>query len=209
MKIKSLTLLGLSILTLSLSVISPVEAKVTGRSSSSVTRSAPAPSQHKVTKTSTTSIKPSNTSRINNTVNTANTQSSLQINSGAKTVIQPINASYKPQKVNSYVPSNTTLITQTYKAPNPQNKPTETKYVTRSDNTGKSYSMSVVIPIGSSVDSYSSYYNNYFPSSVSVGYRPIVVDTTPTNGWDFSIFFVVFGSLIVIIIVFVFIGSKG
>lgn len=61
----------------------------------------------------------------------------MQINSGAKTVIQPINASYKPQKVNSYVPSNTTLITQTYKAPNPQNKPTETKYVTRSDNTGK------------------------------------------------------------------------
>jgi hypothetical protein len=195
MKIKSITLLGLSILTLSLSVISPVEAKVTGRSSSSVTRSAPAPSQHKVTKTTTTLIKPSNTSRINNTVNTANTQSSLQINSGAKTVIQPTNASYKPQKVNSYVPSNTTLITQTYKAPNPQNKPTETKYVTRSDNTGKSY--------------YSSYYNNYFPSSVSVGYRPIVVDNTPTNGWDFSIFFVVFGSFILIIIVFAFIGSRG
>ena len=206
MRIKSLTLLGLTILTISLSVISPVEAKVTGRSSSSVTRSAPAPSQHKVT---TTPIKPSNTSRINNTVNTANTQSSLQINSGAKTVIQPINASYKPQKVNSYVPSNTTLITQTYRAPNPQNKPTETKYVTRSDNTGKSYSMSVVIPIGSSVDSYSSYYNNYFPSSVSMGYRPIVVDNTPTNGWDFSIFFVVFGSFIVIIIVFAFIGSRG
>lgn len=206
-------MLGLALLALSLPVV--CEAKVTGgsRPSSSPTRSAPTTSQSSITRTTTTnSIQPSNTSRINNAANTTNTQSSLQINSGAKPVTQPINASYKPQQVNTAKPSNTTIIEKTYVAPNPGNRPVETRYVTRYNSSGVAFSLPIVIPTGADINSYSSYYNNYFPSNVSMGYRtvtqPVVIDNTPTNGWDFAIFFGVFGGVILIIIVFAF-ANRG
>jgi hypothetical protein len=229
MKIKSLTFLGLAFLSLAVTTTS-LEAKVTGGSSKpsnpSVPNSSPTPSVTTTTEVTGGSNKPSTpsvpnsspsvttttnsiqtTSKINNANISGNNQPSLQINSGAKPVTQPVNVSYKPQKVNSYIPSNTTLVTGTYKAPNPQNKPVVRRYVTRYDNTGRSYSLAIVVPIGVPVESYSSYYNNYFPSTVSVGYAAItpvstttVVDNTPTNGWDAIIFFVAFAGIIVVVI---------
>lgn len=207
MKIKSFTLLGLAVLALSLPMV--CEAKVTGGSSSSLSRSAPTTSQPSTAiKTTTTSVQPSNTNRINSAANTTNTQSSLQINSGAKPVTQPINASYKPQQVNTVRPTTGTLIEQKYVAPNPGNRPVVTQYVTRYNSSGVAFSLPIVIPIGADINSYSNSYNTYFPPNVSMGYRtvaqPVVVDNTPTNGWDFAIFFSVFGGVILIIIIIAF-----
>ena len=182
-KLLSLLVVAATASTLVFTTVPDVQAKSYSRSSSPSSSFKSTPSR------------PSNVKV--NTVSNTRSQTSFSTVNNATTPTKNVRASFVPTPTRGAVttakPSNAIVTKEVYKAPNPTNAPTEVRYESRYDTTGKLYSVRVEAPIGSSI----SVPLHYFPSTVTTS--PVIVYDNDTSFGS-----IIWGTIGTVFIIFIF-----
>ena len=119
----------------------------------------------------------SSSSRVNSVTNRGS-QQTTSVKSNSTAITNPVRASYTPKSViTTTKPASSTIVDNKHIAPNPDNKPTEVRYITRYGTDNKSYSVPLIIPIGMPYNS-SLIGDSYFP----VAARSTVIYNDGNNG---------------------------
>lgn len=188
-------LVGLTVAALLLTSASAVEAKsYSSSSSSSSYKSSPTKSSSSYNNSKTNSYTDRKTQTGFGTVNNVSTPT------------KNVTATYKslPSKsvITNKKPPDAIVSKDTYKVPNPTNAPTETRYETRYDPSGKVYSVRIEAPIGYNLPIVVPH--SYYPVSATT---PVVVYGDVDNSVGSVIWSIIGGVIILIVIVAVFKGN--
>ena len=185
--------------TLLLTSVSGVEAKSYSSPSRSSSSSSSSSFKSSPSKSSTSSYK-------NNSYTDKKTQTGFSTTNNASTPTKNVTATYKslPSKsvITNKKPADAIVSKDTYKVPNPKNLPTETRYETRYDPSGKVYSVRIDAPIGYNLPIVVPH--SYYPASATT---PVVVYGDVDNSVGSVVWNIIGGVIILIVIVAVFKGN--